>query len=71
MSADAFGPVRRIIWGEGSHIASGAHVWESVAHNLATCPSGTTSTTTTLASATTSTTPSARPTAVTTSRRAR
>jgi hypothetical protein len=56
MSADAFGPVRRIIWGEGSHIASGAHVWESVAHNLATCPSGTTSTTTTLASATTSTT---------------
>jgi hypothetical protein len=56
MSADAFGPVRRIIWGEGSHIASGAHVWESVAHNLATCPTGTTSTTTTLASATTSTT---------------
>ena len=56
MSADAFGPVRRIIWGEGSHIASGSHVWESVAHNLATCPSGTSSTTTTLASATTSTT---------------
>jgi hypothetical protein len=56
MSVDAFGPVRRIIWGEGSHIASGAHVWESVAHNLATCPTGTTSTTTTLASATTSTT---------------
>jgi hypothetical protein len=53
MSVDAFGPVRRIIWGEGSHIASGAHVWESVAHNLATCPSGTT--TTTLGSATTTT----------------
>jgi hypothetical protein len=56
MSADAFGPVRRVIWGEGSHIASGAHVWESVAHNLATCPGATTSTTTTLASGTTSTT---------------
>ena len=56
MSADAFGPVRRIIWGEGSHIASGSHVWESVAHNLATCPTGTTSTTTTLSSATTSST---------------
>src|SRR5262249_2553280 len=56
MSSDAFGPVRRIIWGEGSHIASGAHVWESVAHNLAPCPRGTTSPPTTLASATTSTT---------------
>jgi hypothetical protein len=52
-SAAAFGPVRRIIWGEGSNIAAGSHVWESVAHDLATCPGGTTSSTTTLLASTT------------------
>lgn len=54
-SADAFGGAPRILWGEGSKLASGREAWMSFQHNAATCGGGTTSTT--LASQCTAMTP--------------
>ena len=66
-NASVFGAARRLIWGEGADEASGSHVWESFKHNAATCPTGTTTSTTlgpptTLAPTTTTTTTLGLPT---------
>ena len=44
-SAPAFGPEPRILWGEGSVVASGKESWVSFRHNAARCGGATTSTT--------------------------
>jgi len=41
-SVPAFGPVPRILWGEGSIVAFGTEQWSSFRHNAATCGSATT-----------------------------
>ena len=43
-SKDAFGDVPRILWGEGSKIASGKEAWVSFQHNAAVCSPATTPT---------------------------
>ncbi len=62
-SVPAFGPVPRILWGEGSIVAFGTEEWSSFRHNAATCDgatttlAGTTSTTTTTVAGATTTLP--------------
>ena len=43
-SKEAFGDVPRILWGEGSKIASGKQAWVSFQHNAAVCSPATTPT---------------------------
>jgi hypothetical protein len=43
-SEDAFGDVPRILWGEGSKIASGKEAWVAFQHNAAVCSPATTPT---------------------------